>query len=228
MVEELENQEATSETEEEKKPSGSPLNMKTIMIGAGAFVVFLIIFSVVFGVFSSPPQPVAEEATEEVQATEEDTHHAEADDPYTSSAWNSEYEDSYNELETADSTHDGLSEEDSVKHVAWYQAQKEEIDRERVRLRSEMAELQQLKLETEALLNERKCLEQTNIANMAKLFDTMKAQEVAAIVQNIPDMKVGLILQKMKKQNASKVMAELPSERAATITMQLIDMDGEY
>jgi flagellar motility protein MotE (MotC chaperone) len=91
-----------------------------------------------------------------------------------------------------------------------------------------MARLEQLRLETDALLTERKNLERSNITNLAKLFDSMKAQEVAAIIQNIPDGKVGLILQKMKKQNASKVMAELPSERAATITMQLIDMDGEY
>ena len=55
----------------------------------------------------------------------------------------------------------------------------------------------------------------------------MKAEEVAAILENIPDMKVGMILQQMKKQSASKVMANLPSERAAKITMQLIDLDGE-
>jgi flagellar motility protein MotE (MotC chaperone) len=226
MVEELENQEAAPETAEDKKPTGLLINVKTIMIGAGAFVVFLVVFSVMMGVFSSPKQPAVADAPETVQAVEEEMH-AEAGDPYTS-AWNSEYDDGYAEIDEADSAHDGLSEEDSVKHVAWYVAQKEEIDRERVRLRAEMAELQQLKMETEALLTERKNLEQNNIANMAKLFDTMKAQEVAAIIQNIPDMKVGLILQKMKKQNASKVMAELPSERAATITMQLIDMDGEY
>jgi flagellar motility protein MotE (MotC chaperone) len=226
MVEELENQEAAPETAEDKKPTGLLINVKTIMIGAGAFVVFLVVFSVMMGVFSSPKQPAVADAPETVQAVEEEMH-AEAGDPYTS-AWNSEYDDGYAEIDEADSSHGGLSEEDSVKHVAWYVAQKEEIDRERVRLRAEMAELQQLKMETEALLTERKNLEQNNIANMAKLFDTMKAQEVAAIIQNIPDMKVGLILQKMKKQNASKVMAELPSERAATITMQLIDMDGEY
>jgi len=226
MVEELENQEAAPETTEEKKPSGSLINAKTIMIGAGAFVVFLVVFSFVMGVFSSPEQPPVADVTDEVQATEEETH-AEADDSYTS-GWNSEYDDNYAEHEDADSAHGGMSEEDSVKYVAWYVAQKEEIDRERVRLRAEMAELQQLKIATEALLDERKNLEQTNIANMAKLFDSMKEQEVAAIIQNIPNMKVGLILQKMKRQNASKVMAELPSERAATITMQLIDMDGEY
>lgn len=226
MVEELENQEAAPESTDEKKPSGILINAKTIIIGAGAFVVFLVIFSVVMGVFSSPSPPPVVEATEEVQAAEEDTQ-AEMDDHY-SSAWNSEYEEGYPEHDEDDSTHDGLSEEDSVKHVAWYVAQKEEISRERIQLRAEMARLQQLKMETDALLTERKNLEQNNIANMAKLFDTMKAQEVAAIVQNIPDMKVGLILQKMKKQNASKVMAELPSERAATITMQLIDMDGDY
>ncbi len=226
MVEELENQEAAPEATEEKKPSGSLINAKTIMIGAGAFVVFLVVFSFVMGVFSSPEQPPVAEATEEVQAAEEETHAVE--DATHTSAWNSEYDDSYAEHEDVDSSAGGMSEEDSVKHVAWYVAQKEEIDRERVRLRTEMADLQQLKIATEALLDERKNLERNNIANMAKLFDTMKAQEVAAIIQNIPNMKIGLILQKMKKQNASKVMAELPSERAATITMQLIDMDGEY
>jgi flagellar motility protein MotE (MotC chaperone) len=195
-----------------------------IIIGGGSFAIFLIVFVLTMGMFSS--ESVQEEVVEDLPAELEEDYE------YLSGDWHGEYsplakegseQKTQKKEETKDST---LSEEDSIEQVKWYQAQKEEIEREWLRLQAERAKLENLRAETKALIEQRRNLEQTNIANLAKLFDTMKPEEVAAIMENISDAKVGLILQRMRKQNGAEVMAELPSERAAQITMQMIDLDG--
>jgi flagellar motility protein MotE (MotC chaperone) len=194
------------------------------MIGFVAFVVFVVILAVIGGVFSKQP---IQEMAETVEEQPKDTVKAEDEpDPYASTNWHSGYSELFNEEDSLNSTSadSGMSAEDSVKQVRWYEAQKMEIEREWIRVNAEKASLQQLKMETEVLLHKREDIEKTNIANLAKLFETMKSEEVAAIMENIPDVKVGLILQQMKKQNASQVMAALPSQRAAKITLQMIDL----
>jgi flagellar motility protein MotE (MotC chaperone) len=227
VVDELESKEEETESPATEKKSGSLINMKNILIGAGAFIVFVAIFSFVLGVFSSTSAPVTEHP-----ATEEATHSkvAATDDnenQHGSDGWNDDYSNDHMEDDSL-AIDTIMSEEDSIRHVQWYDAQKLEIEKEKIQIRAATGRLQALKIETETLLNQRKNLETTSIANMAKLFETMKANDVAAIMENIPNVKVGLIIQKMKKQSASKVMASLPSKRAARITMELIDLGGNY
>lgn len=225
MVDEKEKTEPAGDENQTKQPESSALNMKTVLIGVATFAVFLIVFLVMGGAFSSPPVPPAAETPADTSQTQSE---APAIDENTSSGnWHQGYsQDSPEEGgEKSDST---ISEEDSIKQVKWYVAQKEEIEREKTRLRAEEARLQQLKMETKALLERRSQVEETNIANLAKLFETMKSEEVAKIMENIPNEKVGMILQKMKKETASKVMASLPSERAAKITMELMDLGGQF
>ena len=226
MVDELENEQPANEEPEKSKPGSAILNKMTILIGTATFVVFVAVF-VMLGGKSNPPteEHVTEAIEDSTHGTDEPASHE--DESLANAGWNEEYSN-YPLDEGGDEEDTSMSKEDSIKHVNWYDAQKEEIAKERTRLRTEAAQFTQLKMETQALLERRQQLEQTNIANLAKLFETMKAEEVANIMENIPDVKVGLILQKMKKQNASDVMADLPAERAAKITMELIDLGGEY
>jgi flagellar motility protein MotE (MotC chaperone) len=225
MVDEQEKIEPAGDENKTSKPESSALNMKTVLIGVVTFVVFMIVFLVMGGAFSSTPPPaITEETTDTSHANQEAIS---GEEGMSSGGWHEGYSHAAmnDGSEKADSA---MSEEDSIKQVKWYIAQKEEIDRERTKLRAEEAQLKQLQMETQALLERRAQVEQTNIANLAKLFETMKSEEVASIMANIPNEKVGLILQKMKKESASKVMASLPSERAAKITMELIDLGGEF
>lgn len=225
MVDEKENAQPAGDENKAANPKSSPLNMKTILIGVVTFVVFVVVFLFMGGAFSSaPPPPVAEAAADTSQTHNEAEP---ADDHASSGGWNQDYSQSIPDEGGAKSD-SAISEEDSIKQVKWYVAQKEEIDREKTKLRAEEARLQQLKMETKALLERRTQVEETNISNLAKLFESMKAEEVARIMENIPNEKVGMILQKMKKETASKVMASIPSERAAKITMELIDLGGEF
>lgn len=198
-----------------------PINPRLLMIGGGSFVVFVVAFFFLLG--SPAPEPQIAEETALDSATHED--HPE-DDAYIEDLYSGSWHDEYSPIPSEDNS--ALSEEDSIKQVAWYETQRNEIQKARLELERDKATLEQLRNETKVLLDQRKAIEETNVGNLAKLFETMKSEEVAAIMQNIPDVEVGLILQRMKKQSASEVMAELPSERAAKITMQLIDLDGGF
>jgi len=230
MVDELEKKDAEEqgekeESSEEKAPKGVLINLKTILIGAGAFVIFLVAFSFLMGVFSPSEEPLVQDP----DAIEGDSGHAAASDSHANGNTETEWGEGYIEDPTDPnvvSSDSVLTEEDSTAHMAWYLAQRQEIEEDRTKLRIEAAKVKNLKMEYETLLNRVEGIEHENIINMAKLFETMKAAEVASIMENIPNAKVGMILQKMKKQSASKVMASLPSERAARITMELIDIDG--
>jgi len=230
MVDDLENKDweekdEKEESSEEKSPKGVLINLKTIIIGAGVFVICLAAFSFVMGVFS----PAKEQPAQEPGAVEEALGTAPATEDNGNRNVETEWGEGYVEdpqdpdVVSSDSV---LTEEDSTAHMVWYLAQRQEIEEERTIIRIEAAKLKNLKMEYETLINRVEGIEHENIINMAKLFETMKAEEVASIMENIPNAKVGMILQKMKKQSASKVMASLPSERAARITMELIDIDG--
>ncbi len=226
MADEIEEQQPDAVEEPEEQEAGAPLSKQTIMIGAAAFVVFVIVFLVMGGAFSSKPQPVAEKADKPAVAEASEKHTD--DSEISSNDWHAEY-GHIGSNDEEDSVKDSvMSKEDSLAQMKWYEIQQREIDAERVRIRTEQARLEQLRMETQALLQRRNDLEQTNISNMAKLFETMRPEEVANIMENMPDSKVGLILQKMKKSSASEVMANLPSERAAKITLELIDLSGEF
>ena len=228
MVDDLENKDLEDkeekpeeESSEEQAPKGVLINLKTIIIGAGAFVIFLAGFSFMMGVFSPSPEP----ATDNGAIVEEAGDHGNQVNAHAGDTSSSEWGEGYDDpvMIPSDSV---MSEEDSVAQMKWYLAQRQEIEEERTKLRVEAAQVKHLKMEYETLLKRVEGIEHENIANMAKLFETMKSEEVARIMENIPNSKVGMILQKMKKQSASDVMASLPAERAARITMELIDIDG--
>jgi len=195
-------------------------------IGVLVFVLFIAIFSISMGVFSSSnvTHLPATQDGESDTAGETDTAHGVGD--FHTSYYDDLYlfEDSPEESDSSS----GLSAKDSVEHLAWYDEQKREINSDKRKIEIERAELEKLKYETMNLIEQRKNMEDANTVQMAKLFDTMKADETAAIMANMTDERVGLILMKMKKQNASKVLAAIPAERAAKITLQMIDFAEGY
>jgi flagellar motility protein MotE (MotC chaperone) len=223
MVDELES------TESEKVPEAAPTKSKLpLLVGAIGFLLFIVfvaVFSISMGVFSSsnvvPGSEQAEDAGKSDDEAETKGEFRDFDPSY--------YEDYAAEEESP--TGDSLvqmTEEDSLSKMAWYDRQKQEIEAEWRKIDLERQKLETLKYETMNLLDQRKNIEDANTVQMAKLFDSMKADEIAAILANMTDHQVGLILMKMKKQNASKVLAALPAERAAQITTQMMNLAEGY
>lgn len=206
--------------ESPKKKSG---NLIPILAGALVFVIFVVIFSIKFGVFDqeAPGNPtVATEAGAKTQPAAQNTDSGPQDDFY------GQYygAEPGHQTEASDST---LSPEDSVKQMTWYEAQKKEIASERAAIEEEKGQLQQLHDKTDALLRQRKALEEANLAALAKLYESMKPEQLVPILGNLPDDKVSLIISKMKKQTASEVMAKLDPARAARITNWLLSLETD-
>ena len=223
MVDEVES------TESEKVPAVAPAKSKLPLL-AGAigfllFIVFVAVFSISMGVFSSSNVVPGSE-----QAQDTGKPHDEAEVKGEVRDFDPSYYEDYAAEEdspTGDSL-EKITEEDSLSKVAWYDRQKQEIESEWRKIELERHELETLKYETMNLLDQRKNIEDANTVQMAKLFDSMKAAEIAAILANMTDQQVGMILMKMKKQNASKVLAALPAERAAQITTQMMNLAEGY
>jgi flagellar motility protein MotE (MotC chaperone) len=223
MVDEVES------TESEKVPEAAPIKSKLPLlagaIGLLLFIVFIAVFSVSMGVFSSSN---VVPGTEQAEDAGEPLDEAEAKDE-TRDFHPSYYEDyATEESPSAEDSLGQIAEEDSLSKMAWYEKQKREIESEKRKIELERRELETLKYETMNLLDQRKNIEDANAVQMAKLFDSMKAAEIAAILANMTDQQVGMILMKMKKQNASKVLAAMPAERAAQITSQMMNLAEGY
>jgi flagellar motility protein MotE (MotC chaperone) len=226
-----EEQDIKSEESEEVTPSAKTEKSKLpILIGAVGtliFVLFVAIFSISMGVFSSSnvtPDPHQQTETDAIDASKKQSKDS---DSYA--GFDKSYYDDVNAIIDSDpSDSNALSTEDSLAHLAWYEKQKREIDSERRKLEVARTENEELRYETMKLLEERKNIEEANTSQMAKLFDSMKADKVAEIMKNMSDDQVGMILMKMKKQNASKVFAEIPADRAARITLHMINLAEGY
>ena len=208
----------------EAKPI-SPKKSKSMLIpivgGAAVFIVFIIIFSLKFGVFSSANvQPAA--ADKKAEAKKDSVAEVAAEpkekDPYDGLF--ADFEDSH----YAEETEDTAAVKDSVAKVAWYVQQKQEIEQQMSQLQIEKTQLQSLKSEVDALLQRKKALEEGNVTQMAKLYEGMATEEVVPILANLTDSQVSIMISKMKKQKASEILGKLPPERAAKITQYIISM----
>ncbi len=227
-----EEQDIKSEESKEAAPSGKTEKSKLpILVGAVGtliFVLFVAIFSISMGVFSS--SNVAPDPHQQTEADAKDASEEQSKEPDSYAGFDESYYDDINAIVDPDhsDSNDTLTAEDSLAHLAWYEKQKREIDSERRKLEIARTENEELRYETMKLLEERKYIEEANTSQMAKLFDSMKADKVAEIMKNMSDDQVGMILMKMKKQNASKVFAEIPADRAARITLHMINLAEGY
>jgi len=215
--------------ESEKVPAAAPTKSKLPLlagaIGCLLFIIFVAVFSISMGVFSSSNVVPGSK-----QAGDPGEYRGEAEAKGRTSDFQPSYYEDY-AAEGVSPTDDSLgqmTEEDSLSKMAWYQKQKQEIESEWRKIELERRELETLKCETMSLLDQRKNIEDANTVQMAKLFDSMKGNEIAAILANMTDQQVGMILMKMKKQSASKVLAAMPAERAAKITTQMMNLAEGY
>ena len=213
--------EMPDENQETAAPAKSgKSNLLPIAAGGLVFVIFVVIFSLKFGVFSQTAPEPTETIAKDVQEEPAEKH---ADD--------NKRDDFYGQYYGSDShesgTEESLSEEDSLAQVAWYIQQKQEIARERAELEEELSKLQRLHDKTDALLRQRAGMEEANLASLAKLYESMKSDQLVPILANLPDERVSLIISKMKKQKASEVLGKIEPERAARITNWLLSLDGD-
>ncbi|MGB5107752.1 MAG: hypothetical protein WBP42_13670 [Candidatus Zixiibacteriota bacterium] len=222
------------EKEVEQQPQSQPpvakaggnSKMLPILIGAGVFVVAVVIFSLKFGVFSSTNVKTdAEAPTEQAQSAaigHEDGSDEEAKaDPYQELFEG--YDGTINEDPTQSDT---AIVRDSIQQSAWFAEQKADLERQRTEMDVEKAELNQLRSQVEALLDRKKAVEEGNINQMAKLYEGMNTEELVPILSNLEDGQVSVLISKMKKQKASEVLGKMTPERAAKITQYIISMSN--
>lgn len=210
--------------------TGSKSKLIPILAAVGVFVVFVIVFSLKYGVFSSTnvKTPTAEQAAQDKVKADSIEAAKKAD----SIAAASHEQDAYDRLFSDFGESQGLPEDDndtatgkdSVAKVAWYDSQKAEITQKMAQIEGERAQLQSLKSEVEALLQRKKSMEEGNITQMAKLYEGMATEEVVPILERLTDAQVSIMISKMKKQKAAEVLGKMTPERAAKITQYILSM----
>jgi flagellar motility protein MotE (MotC chaperone) len=208
-------------------PSGSKSKLIPIVGGVAVFVVFVVIFSLKYGVFSSAkaPETAAEVSPQKARADSLASARKEED---SIKAEESAYDNLFTEFDDShvpdEGNGDTTTAKDSVAKAAWYESQKAEIAAKTLQLESEKAQLQSLKSEVETLLQRKKSQEECNIAQMAKLYEGMATEEIVPILEKLTDAQVSIMISKMKKQKASEVLGKMTPERAAKITQYIISM----
>ena len=208
-------------------PGASKSKLIPIIGGVAVFVIFVVIFSLKYGVFSSAnvTQPAAEVSPERAKF---DSLAAAKKAEDSIKAEESAYDNLFTEFDDSHVSDEGNGDtttvKDSVAKVAWYENQKAEIAAQTSQLESERAQLQSLKSEVEGLLQRKKSMEEGNITQMAKLYEGMATEEVVPILEKLTDAQVSIMISKMKKQKASEVLGKLSPERAAKITQYIISM----
>ncbi|TFH59374.1 MAG: hypothetical protein E4G91_09010 [Candidatus Zixiibacteriota bacterium] len=206
--------------------AGSKSKLIPILGAAIVFVVFVIIFSLKYGVFSSSnvKPPTAEQAAraDSIEAAKQ------ADSIVAASRELDAYDRLFSDFgETQglpENDADTTTVKDSVAKVAWYDSQKAEITQKMAQIEGERAQLQSLKSEVEALLQRKKSMEEGNITQMAKLYEGMATEEVVPILERLTDAQVSIMISKMKKQKAAEVLGKMSPERAAKITQYILSM----
>lgn len=224
------------EKEQEQTPQAEPIpkakaggksHLAPIAGGLIVFVVFVVIFSLKFGVFSSTNVKPSAQSTEPA-ATASDSVAQEPDDSEESTGASAydELFDGFDGSSAETQVTDSAMVRDSLQKVQWYEEQRQEIDRKVAQLNVERKQLEQLKAQVEALLDRKKAAEEGNITQMAKLYEGMETSALVPILANLEDAQVSILISKMKKQKASEVLGQLPPERAARITQYLISMNN--
>ncbi|MCX6832970.1 MAG: hypothetical protein NT028_12745 [candidate division Zixibacteria bacterium] len=220
-----------AKTEASPTPAaGSKSKLIPILGAVAVFVVFVIVFSLKYGVFSSNnvKTPTAEQAAQDKVKADSIEAAKKADSIAAASheldAYDRLFSDFGEEQGLPDSDTDTTTTKDSVAKVAWYDSQKAEITQKMAQIEGERAQLQSLKSEVEALLQRKKSMEEGNIMQMAKLYEGMATEEVVPILERLTDAQVSIMISKMKKQKAAEVLGKMSPERAAKITQYILSM----
>lgn len=210
------------------KAAGGKSHLMPIAGGVIVFVIFVVIFSFKFGVFSSSNVKTPPAGQEQTANADSAKHQGEegAEEATEAEA------DPYHELfagfdgttEEVEGVPDTLTVRDSVQKVAWFEEKEKELDRRQTEIDVETTKLNQLKAEIEVLLNRKKAMEDGNMISMAKLYEGMNTEQLVPILSNLDDAQVSALISRMKKAKASEVLGQMPPERAAKITKHILSM----
>jgi len=89
------------------------------------------------------------------------------------------------------------------------------------RVDQKIKEMETLRLQLQAMVDQISGAQQTQIANLVKIYETMKPQEAAKIFESL-DMPVLLnVIQRMKPKSTAPIMAAMAPEKAKEITIAL-------
>ncbi len=203
---------------------------KLIPIAAAVvvFVIFIVIFSLKYGVFSSSnvsqstaqadPQKAKADSIAAAKKAADSVAHVEA------TAYDGLFSDFEEPRNTNEAGDENTVADDSASKVAYFDSQRTDIAQKLTQLQAEEAKLQSLKSDVEALLQRKKDMEDGNITQMAKLYEGMATEELVPILERLTDAQVSVMISKMKKQKASEVLGKMSPERAAKITQYILSM----
>jgi flagellar motility protein MotE (MotC chaperone) len=93
------------------------------------------------------------------------------------------------------------------------------------RVEQKIKELESLRQQVQALVNQAGGAEQAQLENLVKIYETMKPEDAAKIFETL-DMPVLLgVIQRMKPAHSALVMAKMTPEKAKEITINLTKQD---
>jgi flagellar motility protein MotE (MotC chaperone) len=214
------------------------LPLKMIIIGAGAFIIAIGLFSFILGVFSSPPKE-AEPAKKATVAQADST----ADSVESGTVKMDEIaklereifgdkkvvrKDNAKEISPQENKEETTpSETDSTISPALLKAEKEKLDTERAKLDARQKELDAKEARIKKFLAQVEEMESSRINALAKLYDGMQENQVVPLINKLTDEQAVQILMKMKPTNAARILGALNSDRAARISERMITLTKE-
>ena len=93
------------------------------------------------------------------------------------------------------------------------------------RVDQKIKEMESLRLQLQAMVNQISSAQQTQIENLVKIYETMKPADAAKIFEAL-DMPVLLnVIQRMKPKSTAPIMAAMAPEKAKEVTIALTKQD---
>lgn len=93
------------------------------------------------------------------------------------------------------------------------------------RVDQKIKEMETLRAQLQAMVNQAGAAQQTQIDNLVKIYETMKPKEAAKIFEALELPVLLGVIQKMKPARTAAVMAEMAPEKAKEITVALTKQD---
>jgi|WetSurMetagenome_2_1015567.scaffolds.fasta_scaffold179555_2 flagellar motility protein MotE (MotC chaperone) len=248
-------QEAAEQTEEKKKQPSKLFKgpMLLVIIGVGGFIVAIVAFSLVMGVFSaSKGTPEAGKngdstAVAEAPKTGGDSleGHSAAGSPPEATKGGTTALDSMETAIFGDGGIRSATNMDDIVALAGKNGKTAEkpndstsgkpsstsewakLDAEKKQLDARKKEMDDQEARLKQLLSKSDQLESARIGSLAKLYDGMNPQQVAPLITKLTDDQAVDVLLKMKPSNAAKVLEALTAERAARISAKMITVKDD-
>jgi flagellar motility protein MotE (MotC chaperone) len=237
MPEEEKKQEETKQDDTAPAASKKKGPILLIIIGVVVLVAGIGGFSMIMGVFSTPPEADEEKAAEKKTEKAAKSNAEKQQENLSDTELLEKELFGVDDLEDAkdmddlvkliDDQKSGMSEEDSIEAVNWLDAEKAKLLTERVELDKLKKEMDAQEYQLKQLIAKRNQMESTRIGALAKLYDGMKASQVAPLLTKLTDEQAVQILLKMKPANAAKILGSLSPDRAARISAKMITLSEE-